>query len=113
MVTQADITAPEKVIKSSTSTIQRGVAKADGKLWMTAETLHFAPYNEDFGLGPYNIPLTDIAKVEKHSIPPLLPEGFKVTLMNDHTYQFIVANSETWIELVEKYRDALGVNVIE
>ncbi|ABC29814.1 hypothetical protein HCH_03048 [Hahella chejuensis KCTC 2396] len=113
MVTQADITAPNKVIKSSTSTIQQGVAKADGKLWMTAETLHFAPYNEDLGPGTYNIPLTDIAKVEKDSLPPSLPEGFKITLLNDHTYHFIVANSETWIELIEKYRDALGANVTE
>ncbi|WMO01736.1 hypothetical protein NI379_06560 [Vibrio parahaemolyticus] len=55
----------DKVIKSSTATIQVGATKADGKLELTESDLIFIPYNEKLGFGPYQLKRQDIAAVAK------------------------------------------------
>ncbi|MBM5096483.1 hypothetical protein J8B39_23415, partial [Vibrio parahaemolyticus] len=54
----------DKVIKSSTATIQVGATKADGKLELTESDLIFIPYNEKLGFGPYQFKRQDIAAVQ-------------------------------------------------
>ncbi|MGP9147106.1 hypothetical protein [Vibrio parahaemolyticus] len=92
----------DKVIKSSTATIQVGATKADGKLELTESDLIFIPYNEKLGFGPYQLKRQDIAAVAK-----CLGKGggvidaFRIKLANNTCYEFIVAKPEQWI-------DALG-----
>lgn len=52
-------------IKSATATVQNGVAKADGKLSVTTSSIHFEPYNKEFGLGPYELDRNAVVKVKK------------------------------------------------
>lgn len=54
-----------KILKSSTATYQSGVAKADGKLYVTQGEVRFEPYNESAGLGPYTLTRSAIVKIEK------------------------------------------------
>jgi len=55
----------ETFIKSSVATIQNGVARADGKLWVTENRIHFEPYNKELGSGPYNLEQKAVSKAEK------------------------------------------------
>ena len=80
-----------KILKSSTATYQSGVAKADGK---------FA------GLGPYTFTRSAIVKIEKSAgtgagILPLTSDAITITLDNEDTYDFILANPDEWIRLLK------------
>lgn len=44
----------DELIKSSLTTAQMGVAKADGKLTLTTTALSFVPFNAQLGLSPYH-----------------------------------------------------------
>ncbi|KNC66532.1 hypothetical protein [Pseudoalteromonas ardens] len=92
--------------KTSTSvsiaTIQNGVARSDGKLSATKDALIFEPLNKKFGLGPYHIERSAISKIERcygtgAGILPVTTEAIRVTLINDHSYEFIIANAKEWL----------------
>jgi hypothetical protein len=56
-------------------------------------------------MGPYEIALTDIEKVEKcwgtgGGILPVTADAIKIELNNHKSYKFMVADSEAWIELL-------------
>ncbi|EKZ8663140.1 hypothetical protein RFA52_003548 [Vibrio alginolyticus] len=96
----------DKVIKSSTATIQFGATKADGKLELTKPDLIFIPYNEKLGFGPYQLKRQGIAAVAKclgkgSGVTPTNTNAFRIKLANNTCYEFIVAKPEQWI-------DALG-----
>ncbi|WP_309304487.1 hypothetical protein [Shewanella sp. FJAT-52076] len=88
--------------KSATAAVQRGVARADGRLSLADSTLTFTPYNSQFGLGPYQLAVTDIAKVEKclgkgGGILPVTRDALRITLSGGDSYEFILANPDDWI----------------
>ncbi|WP_047734427.1 hypothetical protein [Vibrio parahaemolyticus] len=81
----------DKVIKSSTATIQVGATKADGKLELTESD---------------QLKRQDIAAVAKclgkgGGVIPITTDAFRIKLANNTCYEFIVAKPEQWI-------DALG-----
>ncbi len=93
----------DKVIKSSTATIQVGATKVDGKLELTESDLIFIPYNEKLGFGPYQLKRQDIAAVAKclgkgGGVIPITTDAFRIKLANNTCYEFIVAKPEQWIE---------------
>ncbi|MBW4965921.1 hypothetical protein KZZ04_06025 [Pseudoalteromonas sp. CR1] len=95
-----------KILKSSTATYQNGVAKADGKFYVTQGEVRFEPYNERAGLGPYTLSRSAIIKIEKSvgkgaAILPLTYDAITITLENEDTYDFILANPDEWIRLLK------------
>ena len=93
-----------KILKSSTATYQSGVAKADGKFYVTQGEVRFEPYNGSAGLGPYTLSRSAIIKIEKSvgkgaGILPLTHDAITITLKNNDTYDFILANPDEWIRL--------------
>ncbi|MDW1661290.1 hypothetical protein [Vibrio sp. Vb2658] len=93
----------DKVIKSSTATIQVGATKADGKLELTESDLIFIPYNEKLGFGSYQLKRQDITAVAKclgkgGGVIPIATDAFRIKLANNTCYEFIVAKPEQWIE---------------
>ncbi|OHU88048.1 MULTISPECIES: hypothetical protein [Pseudoalteromonas] len=93
----------QRTIKSTHASIQQGVAKADGTLSISAQTLTFEPFNHERGLGPYTIERAKIVKVEKCTgtgggILPITHSAIRVILDDNHSYEFILANSELWLE---------------
>ncbi|OCP62931.1 hypothetical protein [Vibrio parahaemolyticus] len=93
----------DRVIKSSTATVQVGTTKADGKLELTESDLIFIPYNEKLGFGPYELKRQDIATVAKclgkgGGVTPITTDAFCIKLANKTCYEFIVANPEQWID---------------
>ncbi len=97
----------DTTLKSITATVQNGVAKADGKFWITETDVHFAPYNKDFGPGPLKIERSSISRVEKCSgkgagILPITSDAIEVSLHDGSTYQFIVSNPDELIVLLSQ-----------
>ncbi|OFC71457.1 hypothetical protein [Alteromonas confluentis] len=97
----------DATLKSTTATVQNGVAKADGKFWITETEIHFSPYNKDFGLGPLKIERSSISKVEKCSgkgagILPITTDAIEVSLLDGSSFQFIVSNPNELIVLLGK-----------
>lgn len=95
----------QTVIKSSNATVQNGVARADGKFWVTESDIHFEPYNTEFGLGPYKLDRQSVSKVEKcvamgGGFIPVTTDAIKITLSDDHSYKFILAFADEWLELL-------------
>ncbi|ABL99316.1 hypothetical protein SHAM105786_03925 [Shewanella amazonensis] len=98
----ASLSHPDSILKSATAAVQRGVARADGKLCLTSSSLEFTPYNTQFGLGPYQLSRTEIAKAEKclgkgGGILPVTRDALRISLRGGDSYEFIVANPEDWI----------------
>ncbi|GAA3555125.1 hypothetical protein [Marinobacter xestospongiae] len=92
-------------IKSATATVQNGVAKADGKFSVTTSSIHFEPYNKEFGLGPYKLDRNAVVEVKKcwgkgGGILPVTSDGIELTLEDGSAYQFIVANPDDWLALL-------------
>ncbi|MCG7650709.1 MULTISPECIES: hypothetical protein [Alteromonas] len=97
----------DATLKSITATVQNGVAKADGKFWITETDIHFAPYNKDYGLGPLKIERSSISKVEKclgkgAGILPITSDAIEVSLLDGSTFQFIVSNPNELVVLLSK-----------
>lgn len=95
----------EQQLKSATAAVQRGVARADGKLHLTASRLEFTPYNTQFGLGPYSFERGQIAGVEKclgkgGGILPVTTDALRISLTSGDSYEFILANPEEWIAAI-------------
>lgn len=92
-------------IKSSIATIQQGTIKADGRFWLTNTDIHFAPFNTQFGLGPYMFARREIVKVSKCTgkvagILPYTRDAIEIVLKDGNKYQFIVSNADEWIKLL-------------
>ncbi|AXV67075.1 MULTISPECIES: hypothetical protein [Pseudoalteromonas] len=92
-------------IKSSIATIQQGTIKADGRFWLTNTDIHFAPFNAQFGLGPYMFAQREIVKVSKCTgkvagILPYTRDAIEIILKDGNKYQFIVSNADEWIKLL-------------
>ena len=92
-------------IKSSITTIQQGTIKADGRFWLTNTDIHFAPFNAQFGLGPYMFAQREIVKVSKCTgkvagILPYTRDAIEIVLKDGNKYQFIVSNADEWIKLL-------------
>lgn len=90
------------VIKSANAAVQRGVARADGKLSLTAASLEFTPYNNQLGLGPYQVARTEIVRAEKclgkgGGFLPVTTDAMRITLSSGDCLEFIVANPQEWI----------------
>ena len=97
----------DATLRSMTATVQNGVAKADGKFWITETDIHFAPYNKDYGLGPLKIERSSISKVEKclgkgAGILPITSDAIEVSLLDGRTFQFIVSNPNELVVLLSK-----------
>lgn len=97
----------ENIIKSSVATIQNGVARADGKLYVTEKNIHFEPYNKELGLGPYELDRGEVSKVEKYlgkggGFIPVTTDAIKITLNGGSEYRFILTNPKEWISLLSK-----------
>ncbi len=95
----------ETIIKSSVTTIQNGVARADGKLYVTENSINFDPYNKKLGLGPYELKRRDVSKVGKclgkgGGIVPVTSDAIQITLVDGSEYQFILSNPKEWLSLL-------------
>ncbi|WP_462168354.1 hypothetical protein [Pseudoalteromonas lipolytica] len=94
-------------IKSSIATIQQGTIKADGRFWLTNTDIHFAPFNAQFGLGPYMFARREIVKVSKCTgkvagILSYTRDAIEIVLKDGNKYQFIVSNPIEWIKLINQ-----------
>ncbi|MBR9875925.1 hypothetical protein L3V31_15500 [Vibrio sp. J1-1] len=91
-----------EIIKSSTATIQVGVARADGKLSLTETKIIFEPYSQKLALGPYILKRDEIVSVEKcigkgAGIMPVTSDAIRITLSDERAYEFIIAEPNQWI----------------
>lgn len=96
----------QQVQKKVLATAQQGAAHCDGYLSVSAIELHFAPFNQAYGLGPYHLKRNDIIKVEVASgkgggFIPLMTEAIRITMADSREYRFILAESERWLELLQ------------
>jgi hypothetical protein len=93
------------IVKKVAASVQQGVAKADGQVVLTDDTLDFTPYNEGLGLGPYTVALANITKVEKTSakgagILPLSNDAIRISCNDGSHLEFILANADEWVSLL-------------
>jgi hypothetical protein len=93
--------------RSVVATAQQGVGHSDGKLTLDARTLTFQPFNQAFGLGPYHINRSDIVQTELchgkgGGFIPLATKGIEVTTADNKTYQFLLAEPEQWLALLQQ-----------
>lgn len=89
------------------ATAQQGVGHSDGKLTLDAQTLTFAPFNQAFGLGPYQLLRADIVNIalctgKGGGFIPLATTGIAVTTADNKTYQFLLAEPEQWLALLQQ-----------
>ncbi|RVU40256.1 hypothetical protein EOE67_06585 [Rheinheimera riviphila] len=96
----------QQIQKKVLATVQQGAAHCDGYLSVSATELHFAPFNQAYGLGPYHLKRHDISKVDLASgkgggFIPLLSEAICITMADSREYQFILAEPERWLELLQ------------
>lgn len=89
------------------ATAQQGVGHSDGQLTLDDRTLTFAPFNQTFGLGPYQINRSDIINTALCSgkgggFIPLGTRGIVVTTADNQSYQFILAEPEQWLALLQQ-----------
>jgi hypothetical protein len=92
--------------KKVQATAQHGAAHCDGYLSLSAVELHFEPFNQAYGLGPYHIKRNEISKVEKTTgkgggFIPLVSEAIRITMADSHEYQFILAEPDNWLALLQ------------
>lgn len=95
----------ETVIKSTFATAQNGAFSGDGQLSLTQSRLCFEAFNKIFEMGPYEISLQEISKVEKcwgtgGGVLPITADAIKIELKNHQSYKFMVADSDEWRELL-------------
>jgi hypothetical protein len=88
------------------ATLQQGAAHCDGYLSLSATELHFVPFNQAYGLGPYHLQRHEISKVEPcrgtgAGFIPLVSEAMSITMADSRQYQFILAQPERWIALLQ------------
>lgn len=96
----------QQVQKKVLATAQQGAAHCDGYLSLSATELHFAPFNQAYGLGPYHIKRNEISKVEASfgkggGFIPLVSEAISITMADSRQYQFILAEPEHWLALLK------------
>lgn len=96
--------ADQVIQKKVLATAQQGAAHCDGYLSLSPTELHFAPFNQAYGLGPYHLKRSEISKVEAcvgkgGGFIPLVSEAIRVTMADSKEYQFILAQPELWIAL--------------
>lgn len=89
-------------LKRCYATLQLGVAKADGRLTLTDNLLHFEALNKQLGLGCYEIKLNNISHVEKSAgkaagLIPITASGIKITTKENHHLEFILAEPDEWL----------------
>lgn len=93
----------EQIVKSSYASFQYGAIRSEGKLFVTESEVSFEPFGKEFSLGPYKLSRQSIAKVEQckgmaGGIMPITSDAIRITLLNNDTYEFILANPEQWID---------------
>lgn len=95
-----------QIQKKVLATAQHGAAHCDGYLSLSANELHFAPFNQAYGLGPYHIKRNEISKVETTTgkgagFIPLVSEAIRITMADSREYQFILAEPNNWLTLLQ------------
>ena len=95
-----------QIVKKTLATVQLGVAHCDGYLCLSATELHFSPFNQAYGLGPYQIKRNEISKVETTTgkgggFIPLVSEAIRITMADSSEYQFILAQPNDWLALLQ------------
>lgn len=98
---------PITQLRSVVATAQQGVGHSDGKLTLDSRTLTFEPFSQAFALGPYYISRTDIVKTDLchgkgGGFIPLATQGIVVTTADSKSYQFLLAEPETWLALLQQ-----------
>jgi hypothetical protein len=88
---------------SGVATFQQGVAKSDGRLTISIDSVSFAPFNEQTNLGVVEFAISEIANVARSKgtgagILPISSDAIKVTLDNGKEYEFIVSEPQQWID---------------
>jgi|GEM_PF-364469 len=101
-------TSNHQIQKKVLATAQHGAAHCDGYLSLSANELHFAPFNQAYGLGPYHIKRHEISKVEATcgkggGFIPLVSEAIKITMADSSEYQFILAEPNHWRALLQPH----------
>lgn len=97
-----------QIQKKVLATAQQGAAHCDGYLSLSAVELHFSPFNQAYGLGPYHIKLNEISKVETAygkggGFIPLVSEAIRITMADSSEYQFILAEPNNWLTLLQSH----------
>ncbi len=92
--------------KKVLATAQLGAGHSDGYLSVNSVTLHFEPFNQAYGLGPYLIPRDEISKVEPAygkggGFIPLIADAITITMADSRQYQFVLADAAGWIALLQ------------
>lgn len=95
-----------QIQKKVLATAQQGAAHCDGYLSLSAVELHFAPFNQAYGLGPYHIKRNEISKVETTfgkggGFIPLVSEAIRIIMADSSEYQFILADPGSWQTLLQ------------
>ncbi|WP_064435888.1 GRAM domain-containing protein [Pseudoalteromonas neustonica] len=93
-------------LKRCYATLQLGVAKADGRLTLTDNLLHFEALNKQLNLGSYAIKLNNISRVEKCSgkaggLIPITTAGIKIITKENHHLEFILAEPDEWLNCLQ------------
>lgn len=95
-------------LNSTFATAQQGVAKADGKLWVSENEVGFTPLNDAFGLGPYKLACNDIANItlatgKAAGLLAITANAIRITLIDGRAFEFIVAEPSWWVEYLTQH----------
>jgi hypothetical protein len=90
---------------STLATAQCGAIHTDGRLILTEQALSFEPFEHSLATAPYHWPRSAISSASLCQLKgggfiPLGVAGIRITLANQSSYQFILANPEHWCELL-------------
>ena len=93
--------------QSITASLQKGVARIDGKFWVNDDSVNFEPFNEQVALGPYHLDRAAIRKVENimgkgGGILPTTSEAIRITMNDASSYEFILSGAKNWANMLSQ-----------
>ncbi|MCE9678547.1 GRAM domain-containing protein [Shewanella sp. AS1] len=96
----------EGLNRTAPCSFQKGAIRVDGVLTLARHQLCFEPYSKSSPFGPYGIGMSQVVAVEPcwgkgAGILPITPDGMQLSLANKENYQFIAADIDEWIALIQ------------
>lgn len=91
---------------SALATAQCGAIHTDGRLVLTDQALSFTPFAHSLTTAPYHWPRsaishTSLCQLTGGGFIPLGAAGIRITMTDQRSYQFILANPKQWCALLK------------
>ena len=96
----------EKIIKSGSANLQKGIETVGGKIYLTNERIIFESHNFNIQSGKNEINLTEITRIEYCwtkflGFIPIIPNSLSI-ITNKGKYNFVIAGRSAWKSKIDE-----------